>query len=285
MGSLQLPRAHGRFQAALPILVMMPIVFLAPRAARAITVKLEAAEGPDVRVALHLEDRVELELPEQPSTGFSWHTQKSDHPVLEQVGSSHRVLDGRIGSVGLRSFTWRAAEAGSADLVLTYNRSFEPGVAAAKTYTIHASVQPDPIQPGKASSADAPMADHPILIGSYQGQLPCADCSQIRQQLLLYAKSPAQLTDTAYVLKQTYVSAPGGSPTFIETGAWKVLRGTPADANAVVYRLIPGGSGGISDFAARQDSAMGPDRLVQLDAQGIPIQGPGGKELSLQKSP
>jgi hypothetical protein len=129
------------------------------------------------------------------------------------------------------------------------------------------------------------MADHPTLVGTYQGQLPCADCSQIRQQLLLYAKSPAQLTDTAYVLKQTYVSAPGGSPTFIETGAWKVLRGTPADANAVVYRLIPGGSGGISDFAARQDSAMSPDRLVQLDAQGIPIQGPGGKELSLQKNP
>jgi predicted secreted protein len=290
MQSFQLPRAHRRSQGAvrsqraLPILVAMSVVFLASPA-RAITVKLEVSDGPDVRVALHLEDRVELELPEQPSTGFSWHTQKNDHTVLEQVGSSHRVLDGRIGSMGVRSFTWRAAEAGSADLVLTYDRSFEPGVPPAKTYTIHASVLRDPIQPEKASSAEAPIADRPILIGSYQGKLPCADCSEIQQQLLLYAKSPSQLTDTAYVLKQTYMSAPGGNPAFIETGAWKVLRGTPADANAIVYRLTPGGSGGISDFAVRQEGAMGPDRLVQLDAQGIPIQGPGGKELSLQKNP
>lgn len=281
---LQFRFARRRFHAALPALWMLVAVSVAPIAACAITVKLEAAEGPDVRVAVHMGDRLQLELPEQPSTGFSWHTQKNDHPVLEQMGSSRRVLDGRIGSIGVRSFTWQAVESGSSDLLLTYNRSFEPGVPPARTYTIHATVlpdpiPPDPIPPGNESPAQALASENPVLIGSYQGQLPCADCSGIRQQLLLYAKSASQLTGTAYVLRQTYMGAPAGNPTFIETGTWQVLRGSPADANATVYRLTPGGGGGVSDFAPRQD------RLVQLDAQGIPIQGPGGKELSLQKIP
>ncbi len=263
---------------ALPVLFLLLALSVAPRAAHGVTVKLEAAEGPDVRVAVHAGDRLQLELPEQPSTGFAWHTQKSDHPVLEEIGSSHRVLDDRIGSVGLRSFTWQAVEAGSADLVLTYNRSFERGVPPAKTYTIHATVLRDPILPASASPTQASVGEHPVLIASYQGQLPCADCSAIQQQLLLYADSPAQLTETAYVLRQTYMSAPSGNPTFIETGSWQVLRGTKADSTVIIYRLIPGGSGGVSDFAVRQD------RLVQLDSQGVPIQGPGGKELSLEKT-
>lgn len=270
--------SFGRRRAVLPRLLMivaLPVVLLP---AHGITVKLEPAEGPDVRVALHKGDRLQLELPEQPSTGFSWHTQKNDHPVLEEVGSSHRVLDGRIGSMGVRSFTWQAAQAGSSDLVLTYDRSFEPGVPPARTYTIHATVLREPIIPVSASPAQTSVAEYPALIASYQGQLPCADCRAIRQQLLLYAEGPSQLTDTVYVLKQTYMNAPGGNPTMIETGKWQVLRGTKADVNALVYRLIPGG-GGVSDYALK------PNRLVELDAQGIPIQGPGNKELSLQKIP
>jgi hypothetical protein len=74
------------------------------------------------------------------------------------------------------------------------------------------------------------------VVAVYEGELPCADCSALRTELSLSAapseSAPSQGT---FVAKYMYV---GKDFTNVESGEWKLLRGTPDDKNAVVYDLI-----------------------------------------------
>jgi copper homeostasis protein (lipoprotein) len=75
-----------------------------------------------------------------------------------------------------------------------------------------------------------------LLLGTFQGTLPCADCPGIKTELSLY--HPNLYTDEGtYVLKTTYLDRTV-KPT-VTQGEWTILRGDAADENASVYQLEP----------------------------------------------
>lgn len=78
-----------------------------------------------MRVDLETGDEVELVLPGNPTTGYTWVV--TDAPsILEQVDEARFVAESdRIGAGGEFHFRFKATEPGTAQLVLVYERPFE----------------------------------------------------------------------------------------------------------------------------------------------------------------
>lgn len=236
----------------------------------AVTVKLDASDGPHPVLFLHVGDRIHLELPSQPSTGYRWSIAQGVTNKLLKLGSTLREEGGLMGGPGVQSYTWQVLEAGETALLLQYSRSFEPTAKPARSYSLQISA---------AAYSMPPAVDPiPVLIESYSGQQPCADCSGIRQELWLYAKAPHEFLNTTYTLKRTYQGTRDGNQTIIETGTWTLLRGSHADVNATVYQLDGSTAGALPQYFEAK-----PDRLIPLDAQQIPLGGPAGMDLALHK--
>jgi copper homeostasis protein (lipoprotein) len=100
------------------------------------------------------------------------------------------------------------------------------------------------------------------VLGTWQGTMPCADCSGIITTLTLYQKAANDFTDAVYRLHLKYIDR--GS--FTNYGSWTVLRGTPGNADATVYQLDPDKPQG-SQYYLRVDD----DTLQQLDRERKPI--------------
>ncbi|MEO8727585.1 MAG: DUF333 domain-containing protein [Acidobacteriaceae bacterium] len=95
-----------------------------------------------------------------------------------------------------------------------------------------------------------------VLIGVFEGTLPCADCEGIDTRLALYAKGPFDNADATYRLTLTYM---GRKSHFTQTGAWTILRGMPGNPDATLYQLDPGKPNAASYLR------VGEDELKQLD--------------------
>lgn len=76
--------------------------------------------------------------------------------------------------------------------------------------------------------------DSKIVLGTFSGVFPCADCEGLETYLTLY-HDPATGGATTYALKERYLGK--NTEPFVETGTWDYLRGTPADPDATVYGL------------------------------------------------
>nr|WP_217277083.1 envelope stress response activation lipoprotein NlpE [Photorhabdus heterorhabditis] len=92
---------------------------------------------------------------------------------------------------------------------------------------------------------------------TFQGTLPCADCSGIDTTLLLDG-------DGSYILEQTYLDTRDGDSSFFESGQWvkdgEKIRLTKSDDQKYYY-LLKGGN------------------LVMLDIEGNPIESQFNYEL------
>jgi putative hemolysin len=77
--------------------------------------------------------------------------------------------------------------------------------------------------------------DPSLLLGTFRGKLPCADCIGLEMQLTLVKKSEGA-TDGTYILKETYLGKAGP---FISSGSWTTLRGNARDPDAIIYELNP----------------------------------------------
>src|SRR5581483_12519292 len=99
--------------------------------------------------------------------------------------------------------------------------------------------------------------------------LPCADCAGLRTQLTLSAPDSPAPTEGTFTEKYTYVSSPKGDLTREDKGTWKLVLGTPADKNAVVYELSVKG-------AKQRDYwlQVSADELQELDRNRRPIAAP-----------
>ena len=75
-----------------------------------------------------------------------------------------------------------------------------------------------------------------MLVGVFEGVLPCADCEGIRTELTLY-QDVANADNNSYILKETYLGVNTGDTIFTSKGKWDVLKGTKADAGASVFFL------------------------------------------------
>ena len=75
-----------------------------------------------------------------------------------------------------------------------------------------------------------------MLVGVFEGVLPCADCKGIRTELTLY-QDVANADNNSYILKETYLGANTGDTTFTSKGRWDVLKGIKTNKEAAVFFL------------------------------------------------
>jgi inhibitor of cysteine peptidase len=91
-------------------------------------------------------DTIEVVLPGNPTTGFSWIAALADKDaaVLVQQGEPAYVQDAKegnvVGSGGTYTFTFKATTAGTATLKLVYERTFE-NVAPEQTFEVQITVE------------------------------------------------------------------------------------------------------------------------------------------------
>jgi predicted secreted protein len=103
----------------------------------------DADDGATVQVALN--GTLIVALTSNPSTGFAWHVEDPSPAQLRLEGEPAYVPPGStttpvVGAAGTEVFTFTAVEAGTAELVLVYERSFET-VPPERTYTLTVEVE------------------------------------------------------------------------------------------------------------------------------------------------
>lgn len=75
-----------------------------------------------------------------------------------------------------------------------------------------------------------------MLIGVFEGVLPCADCEGIKTELTLY-QDVANADNNNYILKETYMGINTGDTTFTSKGKWDIVKGMKTDKDASVFFL------------------------------------------------
>jgi uncharacterized lipoprotein NlpE involved in copper resistance len=111
------------------------------------------------------------------------------------------------------------------------------------------------VSPGTTTT----MTNSSLVLGSFKGILPCADCPGIDTELKL-----VQLTEDSaegtYTMKSRYLER--NVEPYVEAGTWTTLRGTKKDPNATVYQLTAQGQTGSQYFLQVND-----DQLKMLDSE------------------
>ena len=80
---------------------------------------------------------VSIILEGNPTTGYTWEVAPGGSGSLEQQGeSSFKADSSALGSGGMMTLQFKAAQAGTSTLKLIYHRSFEPNVAPLQTFEV-----------------------------------------------------------------------------------------------------------------------------------------------------
>jgi inhibitor of cysteine peptidase len=83
-----------------------------------------------------------VDLDSNPTTGYRWEVLPGVGDGLRQVGEADYHAEGElIGSGGVETFTFQAVETGVTDLQLVYRRSWETGVAPARSFSLRVMVR------------------------------------------------------------------------------------------------------------------------------------------------
>jgi predicted secreted protein len=240
--------------------------------ARAVTVRLTAADGTRVQVSLHPGDVMRIDLAAEPAAGRQWGVRGHAPPQLMELGAAQRVFGGRMSDQGTSSFAWRAIGEGEGELTLVYGTASSRVTKPEKTVAIQFVVAGDPLGP---EEAHPPAVSQMEQVAAYERTEPCGDCSGITEHLVLYSAHGERAPgETPFVLRRTYKDAPGGTLTSVMTGSWATSKGT-ADPSATIYTLAASSEASLY----RMDG----DRLVQVDAQQIPVPSPPGMDTAFHK--
>ena len=98
-------------------------------------------------VAVKTGDTVQVILEGNPTTGYQWTATLTDKDkaIAQQQGDAAYVQQSTdssvVGAGGTYTFTFKAVAAGQATLTFAYARSFDKGVAPAKTFTVTLTVK------------------------------------------------------------------------------------------------------------------------------------------------
>jgi len=85
---------------------------------------------------------VSIQLPGNPSTGFTWEASELDQNVIKQVGEAEfKAESDLLGASGILTLKFEAVASGETTLKLIYHRTFEEGVAPEDTFEIHVVVE------------------------------------------------------------------------------------------------------------------------------------------------
>lgn len=87
-------------------------------------------------------DRVQLQLAENPSTGFQWALDLEDRRLALEASDFAPEAGGRLGSWGLRTFRFRILEPGEARLRLKYWRQWEGERSVVNRFAITFQIRP-----------------------------------------------------------------------------------------------------------------------------------------------
>ena len=264
-------------------LMALIVALCAAHRAAAVTVHLDQHDASST-VLLHVGDRLRVELPSAPATGFRWKAKSLDASHLELLSRDARPDSSRLDAPGVQVFVWKALSPGQAHIGIEYSRpSDEKTVAPRKQMSITVEVAAGELAPAPAAALDG---TEPGVTRSatYKGVLSCEGCTGIAVDLTLYTVPPAKTGEsarTAFVERRRYQGVPGGARTIAGTGWLEMVKGTYADPSITVFALAaPDGS--LENFK------LAGDELTPLDAQMLPIptapgasDGPG----SLKKVP
>ena len=92
-------------------------------------------------IELRLGDRLEVTLPGNPTTGYSWVVSATDSAVLSQVGEPTFKADSTlVGSGGAVTLAFQTEGKGKTQLRLAYQRPWEKDVPPTKTYEVTIAV-------------------------------------------------------------------------------------------------------------------------------------------------
>ncbi len=209
-------------------------------------------------VALILGDTLVVELPSTLPGQYKWvsHLEKGValSALNENFVPSTKAKDGS----GTQQFRYNAAIVGETKLILGFEVEKKGGPAPQTTSTFSVEVR---------VASGAPTGSEAILLGVYEGTLPCADCSGLDIVLRLYAADKFDTRYAFYVRTQTYRAAPHGNVTYSDRGDWAVLRGDAVDPDATVYQLDPDDETRSQSFLLQKNG----DALTQLDREQKPI--------------
>jgi inhibitor of cysteine peptidase len=95
------------------------------------------------KITLFVGQELVIQLPGNPSTGYTWEAKDLDTGMFQQEGdavfaSSNTNL---VGSGGTLTLAFRVLKTGPAALSLVYHRSWETGVAPLQTFSITAIIK------------------------------------------------------------------------------------------------------------------------------------------------
>jgi inhibitor of cysteine peptidase len=90
------------------------------------------------KITLFAGQELIIQLPGNPSTGYTWEAKDLDASMFQQVGEPVFAASNPnlVGSSGTLTLSFRVLKTGPAALTLVYHRSWETGVAPLQTFSI-----------------------------------------------------------------------------------------------------------------------------------------------------
>jgi predicted secreted protein len=218
--------------------------------------------GSSVRVVLHSGDVLRVTLKSNPSTGYGWQILANNSSVLESGPITNLPGDGhKVGTEGRLRREFTAKAEGEDRLVLAYSRPWEKSAAPARQLILYVTVTSQATDPVLAVKPEG------VLFGKFIGQSPCADCSGIDQNLMLYTPGPNNFVDAYYVESMTYRDGRNGNTSNVSAGKWFVEKGTATDPNGTVYALSLESSDRMQNYQLRGNTLVPLDpslKVIQL---------------------
>ncbi len=99
----------------------------------------EAANGRTL--AVELNRTFEVCLRENPTTGYRWSFAADGAPFVVLIDDSFQSDGDRPGAGGIHRWRFRAAEPGSAKIVLSYRRPWEQGVSLERSFALSVRIK------------------------------------------------------------------------------------------------------------------------------------------------
>ena len=122
------------------VLIMAAIALIAAGKQRGITVRLTHADSGST-IELHPGDKLEIVLPGNPTTGYTWEVRPGAEALLKQKGDPEFAPDSKaLGAGGRTTISFDVIAAGKASLVLIYHRTFEQAVPPLRNFGIRVVV-------------------------------------------------------------------------------------------------------------------------------------------------
>lgn len=214
-------------------------------------------------------DLVVVRLLSNPSTGYSWSIGMNNSDLLQQIGKAKNIgSGGDPGSGGMTEFRFKAVGSGGDTLALLYQKPWEKGVQAAKTFRIFVVINRGGGQNGRGVTVNVYDHDNDGQVDLREGDFLVVNLSANRTTGYSWNMSLANLAGVLQLVSSRYDPSPSG---LMGSGGTQIYK----------YRVIGGGQGFLQGAYQRPNSggiraAKTWEILVNAQRRGAPLLGGGG---------